>query len=278
MRKTYRQRDVKQYWTDRWSAVEVDDAMDNVDKYPLSCSLELLAKAAVAETRILEAGCGTGRLVRYFHDRGHDITGIDFVSEAIDKIKASHPKLKVEPGDITNLRFDKGTFSHVLAFGLYHNFEEGPMHSALVETFRVLGPGGKLCASFRADNLQNRLNDQYFADRLHATTSSAPKDTSDRQFHKINLTKAEIQRYVEKAGFVVDKIYEVENMPLLFKFKTFRHPRHKDFDEQAARREGYLLNHAGALLQYVLRKLFRRHFCNLYVVNCSKPLPDNGTL
>ncbi len=48
--------------------------------------------------------------------------------------------------------------------------------------------------------------------------------------------------------------------------------------EQEGRREGYLLNHAGSLLQYVIEKLFRRHFCNLYVVNCSNALPDNGTI
>lgn len=48
--------------------------------------------------------------------------------------------------------------------------------------------------------------------------------------------------------------------------------------EQGGRREGYLLNNAGALLTYVLRTLLRRHFCNLYVVICSNALPDNGTL
>ena len=278
MRKTYRQKGVKQYWTDRWSAVEADDAMENVDKYPLSCSLELLNNAAISDIKILEAGCGTGRLVSYLHDRGLDVIGVDFVSLAIVKIKMSHPQLKVEKGDVKNLRFRDGTFSHVLAFGLYHNFEEGPMQNALVETCRVLRPGGKLCASFRADNLQNWLNDHYFADRLHLTKPAAPKEIIARQFHKINLTKSELRICLENAGFVVEKIYEIENMPLLFKFKTFRHQTQKNFDERAARRDGYLLNTTGSLLQYLLRKLFRRHFCNLYVVNCSKPLPKNGVL
>ena len=36
---------------------------------------------------ILEAGCGAGRILRYFHDLGYDITGFDFIEVAVEKLK-----------------------------------------------------------------------------------------------------------------------------------------------------------------------------------------------
>lgn len=54
------------------------------------------------EGRIIEAGCGAGRILRYYHDRGYNIIGMDFIDVAIDKLKGIDPTLQVE--DITNLR------------------------------------------------------------------------------------------------------------------------------------------------------------------------------
>ena len=45
-----------------------------------------------------------------------------------------------------------------MAFGLYHNLEFG-LDSSIKETFRVLEPGGSVCASFRADNIQTKIVD-----------------------------------------------------------------------------------------------------------------------
>tara|TARA_Y100001968_G_scaffold135199_1_gene123353 strand:+ start:455 stop:916 length:462 start_codon:yes stop_codon:yes gene_type:complete len=153
MRKTFRNKNVKEYWIDRWEAVAADKAMQNKLKYPLCSSLSILDITKKANSRILEAGCGTGRLLRYFHKNQYNIIGIDFAENAIKKIEELELELKAEVGDITDLRFENNTFTHVLAFGLYHNFEEEMLNIALKDTFRVMDIGGVLCASFRADNL-----------------------------------------------------------------------------------------------------------------------------
>ena len=59
----------------------------------------------------MEAGCGVGRLLRYFKERKHDIVGIDFIDIAISKLKQADNGLNVEVGDITNLRFRDKSFS-----------------------------------------------------------------------------------------------------------------------------------------------------------------------
>ena len=153
MRKTYRSKNIKEYWVDRWESVAADHAMQNKSKYPLSCSLGILKNTEKENVKILEAGCGTGRLLRFFHEKKYDIIGIDFAENAIRKIIELELDLKAEVGDISKLRFKDNTFTHVLAFGLYHNFEEEMLNISLKETFRVMKRGGLLCASFRADNL-----------------------------------------------------------------------------------------------------------------------------
>jgi SAM-dependent methyltransferase len=67
--------------------------------------------------KILEAGCGAGRILRYYHDRGYDIIGIDLIAVAISKLKEIDPTIQAEVSDITSLRFADQSFKYVLAFG-----------------------------------------------------------------------------------------------------------------------------------------------------------------
>ena len=58
MRKTYRARDVKDYWEARWLAIPADAPMQNETKYPLKYSIEMIRDDKSGS--ILEAGCGAG--------------------------------------------------------------------------------------------------------------------------------------------------------------------------------------------------------------------------
>lgn len=258
MRITYRTRGVKEYWAARWADIPADKPMENRNVYPLKYA-ELTVKAK--DGPILEAGCGAGRILRYYHDRGYDIIGIDFIEGAIAKLKEIDPTLRAEVGDITQLRFADGAFKYVLAFGLYHNLEND-LEKAIAETHRVLAKDGIVCASFRADNIQTRLTD-WLAERGSKNRGRAD---GPRAFHKMNLTRSEYRSLFVRAGFEVQAIYPVENMPILYKFALFRAADHKLFDENKARKEGYRLSGLGQLLQNFLMRRFPDQFCNIYVL------------
>jgi len=262
MRITYRSQHNRDYWEDRWNNVNVDKKMENKDVYPLKYAEMTLNDG---KGNILEAGCGAGRIVRYYKDQGWEIKGIDFIASVIDKLKTEDPELDVELGDITNLRFDDGAFKYLFAFGLYHNLENG-LEKALNESARVLETNGKLCASFRADNIQTKLVDYLANKKSEKQGQSEPQ----KQFHKLNLTQTEVLKQISAAGFKVEKIMPVENMPVLYKFEFFRAQRHKVFDENLGRREGYQLSVLGNLLQKTLIALFSGQFCNLFVVIARK--------
>ena len=114
--------------------------MTNSAVYPLKYALQTVI---ANDGPILEAGCGAGRILRYYHERGYDITGIDFIEVAIEKLREADPTLKVETGDITKLRFPDGTFRYLLAFGLYHNLVHD-LDKAIDESWRVLSGGAAM--------------------------------------------------------------------------------------------------------------------------------------
>jgi SAM-dependent methyltransferase len=261
MRITYRNHNVKEYWTSRWDEIPADQPMENTDVYPLKYAEETIKDL---NAKVLEAGCGAGRILRYYHDQGVNIIGMDFIEVAIDKLKEIDYSLKVEVGDIMNLGFDDQSFKYILAFGLYHNLEFG-LDQSIKETHRVLESGGSVCASFRADNIQTRLTDWLTERRTGGNNSSG-----GHIFHKMNLTRAEFEQAFKQEGFIIDSIAPVENMPILYKFSFFRASNHKQFNENIARAEGYRLSWFGQLLQNVLMRFFPDQFCNIFVLIAHK--------
>lgn len=92
--------------------------------------------------RILEAGCGSGRVVKYLSDLGYEnVHGIELNLEAVQHINSQFPELKIVHGDILNMPYSKGSFDAVLSYGVVEHFPESvvlPMQSL----FDALKPGG----------------------------------------------------------------------------------------------------------------------------------------
>ena len=261
MRITRRCDDNRIYWEKRWQKLAADEPCANRDVYPLKYAQMVVRPG----DRILEAGCGLGRVLRYYHSNGYDIHGFDFIEGAVKTLKAADPDLKVRVDDVTRMQYPDNRFDVVLAFGLYHNLPLEAWSLALSETRRVLRRGGRVCASVRADNLANRLNDWL--------KSGAPSDGvrgEERCFHKINLSEKELRDIFERNGFHVDAVHGVVNMPILYKARLFRRSDHKDFDESKARRDGYLLNPVGNVLQKVFLAIVPHQYCSVYVVIATR--------
>ncbi len=262
MRITYRLANNKDYWAKRWGDISADPPMENINVYPLKYALMTVTNQ---DGRILEAGCGAGRVLRYFHNRGYKISGFDFIDVAVRKLKDADPSLRVEVGNITKLNYPDCSFKYVLAFGLYHNLEHG-LSGAINETYRILEKEGVVCASFRADNFQTKLTD-WLADKK---ANRKFNKGEQKAFHKMNLTREEFKKLFVDAGFEIDFLGPVENMPILYKFAIFRSTGHRNFNENKARSEGYRLSWVGQRIQNLLMKIFPDQFCNIYIIIARK--------
>jgi SAM-dependent methyltransferase len=108
----------------------------------------LVAVADLVTSPILDAGCGTGEHALFLAARGHRVTGIDFVEEAIHRArrKAAERGLSVQflVKDATRLGdWDQG-FASVIDCGLFHVFSDTDRRRYVAGLARVLEPGGRL--------------------------------------------------------------------------------------------------------------------------------------
>jgi cyclopropane fatty-acyl-phospholipid synthase-like methyltransferase len=97
---------------------------------------------------VLDAGCGTGETALFFAARGHRVTGIDFLEEAIRRAraKAAARGLSVEflVKDATTLGEWGECFATVIDSGLFHVFSDDDRRRYVGGLGRVLEPGGRL--------------------------------------------------------------------------------------------------------------------------------------
>ena len=100
-------------------------------------------------SRILDVGCGTGSLSFTLADRPHirAITGVDLSPEYIAYAERQRrdPRVCLEDGDATNLRFEDQCFDHALSL-LVLQFIPGP-ERAVREMCRVTRCGGTVAAA-----------------------------------------------------------------------------------------------------------------------------------
>jgi SAM-dependent methyltransferase len=97
---------------------------------------------------LLDAGCGTGGTSLFFAARGEQVTGIDFVEEAIGRAraKAHEHGLAVEflIKDAMTLRDWDKRFASVIDRGLFHIYAGDERQRYVQGLAHVLRPGGRL--------------------------------------------------------------------------------------------------------------------------------------
>src|SRR5262245_184378 len=97
---------------------------------------------------ILDAGCGTGDTALFFAGRGCQVTGIDFLAEAIRRAKR---KAAERAGPATFLVMDAlalkdlpEVFDNVIDCGLFHVFSDDDRKRYVEALATVLKPDGRL--------------------------------------------------------------------------------------------------------------------------------------
>lgn len=100
-------------------------------------------------SRVLDAGCGTGRIARRLADRGCAVTGIDLSPGMLAMARRDHPDLEVAQGSVTDLPFPEAAFDGVLCWYSLIHLTDDELPVALAEVARVLRPGGLVLVAFQ---------------------------------------------------------------------------------------------------------------------------------
>jgi ubiquinone/menaquinone biosynthesis C-methylase UbiE len=108
-------------------------------------SLEIEAVTSFARNKsILEAGCGSGLLLKRLADISTDVTGIDLSKGMLDRAKERHSR--IAQSDLLHLPFRSSHFDLIVSFKVLAHVE--PIDQVMNELIRITKPGGFLCLEF----------------------------------------------------------------------------------------------------------------------------------
>ena len=111
----------------------------------------LIDAASPRHARILDAGCGTGRVGGYLAQRGHQVIGTDIDPVLIGHAKEDFPDATWVVGDLSTDEIPARDIDVAVCAGNVMGFLDpagrAPAHANI---FRTLRPGGRLFAGFGA--------------------------------------------------------------------------------------------------------------------------------
>lgn len=101
------------------------------------------------EARVLDAGCGTGRMSRYLAERGCLVEGIDLSPTMIAMARRDHPGLVFTVASLTDLPFPDDEFAGVMLWYSMIHMPPAGQARIFAEVARVLSPAGYVLVGFQ---------------------------------------------------------------------------------------------------------------------------------
>jgi SAM-dependent methyltransferase len=133
-------------WDSRWKDLITRDYYKRYERGELRELAPFAEKVFGKDDRILEAGCGSGRLVVALLSRGFKhVEGMEREPGTIERVKEIFPGLPVRVGDVLRIDRQGDYYDGYISLGVVEHRIEGP-EPYLREAWRVLKPGG--CAIF----------------------------------------------------------------------------------------------------------------------------------
>jgi tRNA (cmo5U34)-methyltransferase len=173
---------------------------------------DVLRELISPETRrVLDLGCGNGRLLSLALDLAPDATGvgIDFSEPMLDLARTrfgDDPRVQLTSHDLGIPLPDLGTFDLVISGFAIHHVADARKRAIYTEVFSLLSPGGMFINVEHVASPTERLH-RAFLDALHV----ASEDPSNQ------LTPVETQlTWLREIGFAdVDCLWKWREMALL---------------------------------------------------------------
>ncbi|WP_328470214.1 class I SAM-dependent methyltransferase [Actinoplanes sp. NBC_00393] len=102
-------------------------------------------------SRILDAGCGTGRVGGHLAASGHEVTGVDLDPELIAEAQQNHPGPRWQVGDLSELALPD-RFDAIVCAGNVMTFAAPASRVEILSRFAThLADGGRAVIGFGAD-------------------------------------------------------------------------------------------------------------------------------
>jgi len=162
--------------------------------------------------RLVDLGCGTGRLAIHFARKGFDCTGVDLSEEMLKqaRLNAGEITVRFQTGNLTAMpEFESETFDYAAClfstFGMIRGDDN--RRAALGEFYRILKPGGRLVM---------HAHNRYFTRGLGLKGLFSGDVTMRQAYGGAPLTirhfgKGELNRMLTVAGFRMMRVERIDN-------------------------------------------------------------------
>lgn len=173
----------------------------------------------MAGEKILDLGCGNGRLFEFLKNKKVDYIGIDSSEKLIETAKKKFPKAKFQRADALNLPFPNNFFDKIYSIAVLHHIPSEEFRlQFLREAKRVLKPEGLLILTVWKFHQPKELYLilRYTISKLIVKSKLDWKDIFEPWGTKIKryyhcFSKKELIRLVKKSGFRIKKSDIVRN-------------------------------------------------------------------
>ncbi len=125
-------------------------------KYMQAFKLCGIAEENVGAKKLLDAGCGSGRWLRWFQDLGlKQLFGVDIRDQEINEAQKLNPSINFYNASISSLPFEDNYFDFIILSEVYSSIlDDRLIEDSAKELFRILAPGG---AIFFNDNTKTKV-------------------------------------------------------------------------------------------------------------------------
>jgi ubiquinone/menaquinone biosynthesis C-methylase UbiE len=129
---------------------------------------------AGGDPAVLDAGCGTGRLIGPLRELDLRVTGVDLSPGMLEVARSVHSEVGFAAADLRRLPFAADHFAGVVAWYSLINCSAEDLAQALTEIARVLRPGGHVLTGFQSGAGSRPLQNAYsqgYERELHLRTA-----------------------------------------------------------------------------------------------------------
>jgi SAM-dependent methyltransferase len=165
---------------------------------------------------MLDLCCGPGRHVAPLMESGHRVIGLDRDAYSLGTARLMAPAAVLVRGDMRSLPIrDESLDAAICMWQSFGHFDSAGNRSALVETHRVLRPGGVMvldlyhreyyasatgCRTIERDGRRIQERRTMFGNRLHVSLRYEHPDGGD-EFDWLLYTPAELEEVARSVGY-----------------------------------------------------------------------------
>jgi len=154
--------------------------------------------------RVLDLGCGNGRLLALLADKKVEYLGVDFSEKLIEQARQNWPENKFEVMDALDLKLPDSAFDVVLCVSVLNHIPRDKQALFVANVRRVLKPEGMLLmANWNLWNVFNKKSVWFNGLKKDVMTVWKGGRENERLYYYA-FTKGELKQLLEKGGFGVE--------------------------------------------------------------------------